>query len=175
MNNNEAAQFVFHALYGLKFLQEFAIALEDTPNKQISVFLSEFQNRIAWSNPEKYAPYNTHTLFFYLYGSILLPQQTFFNQIPAWDIDTIRSQSWGTLQYLEIHKWETKEKTLPSFIKAIRNSLAHGRFDYIPIGKYTFEDVRRGKNAPYFSIVFHEFGLRDFIFLLAAGCLFNKW
>jgi hypothetical protein len=173
MEENDARNIAFHAMASLIFLHDFVYAMKDTPKQSVESFFAQWQEKIKWDLPEQYALLNTDVWLIHLYGLILIPQQTFIDQIPDVPLESLSTDIWGNL---DIRLWpEGKPQTLRGLLRVLRNAMGHGRVSADPQCCFLFQD-RLNERSPVHSIVaINHDDLFKFIKALGDGYMVKKW
>ncbi|MEW6674155.1 MAG: HEPN family nuclease [Thermodesulfobacteriota bacterium] len=171
MNDNETKKFIFLTWALHQFIQEFSYSLTNEPKIKVKQLYNRFSKKMPGGKDFNISNQVTSILF--LWGSVALPKETFFENIPPIIFQDL-SNIWGkwTIKTWELSHNETS-KDLKSFVRHMRNSINHGRFSTDNDLNYTFEDKRNDKinfcvNADYDSII-------QFSKSLCDGFMINKW
>jgi hypothetical protein len=173
METNDARTLATHAKLSLDFLNDFVYAVQETPKISLGSFFSQWQKKIPWNQPEPYALLNTDVWLIHLYALILVPQQTFIDNIPDVPLTSLPSDIWGCP---DIRLWpDDKPRTLRFLLKVLRNAVAHSRVQADPQCCFIFQD-QLNENSPVHSMVaINHPDLFKFIIALGRGYILGKW
>lgn len=173
MESDNVKQLAVEAQLNLDFLHYFVLAVRDTPNITISTFFSKWQNKIKWNRPEPYILLNTEIWLMHLYALIVVPQQTFFDDIPNVPLEALSPDIWGVI---DIRLWpDNKSRTLKSLVRVLRNALSHvwvlaDRHCFI------FQDRLNEKSFVHSIVAINTIDdLYKFIMAFSRGYLDGRW
>lgn len=175
MERNEAINVAFHGLKTLNFLNEFLYALRDTPQQSISSFFEQWQRSFSWHKimAEPYALLNTDVLLIHLYALVIVPQQTFIDNIPDVPLNSLSTEIWGSH---DIRLWPNdRPKTLRNFLRVLRNAVAHGRVSADQQCRFIFQDQINENSPPHSVVAINHSDLYKFEKALADGYVLGKW
>lgn len=160
MDNYLIKDILLGGYLNLDFIIKYATELNNERGKNISI--NEFYNEfIRTYNAEgKYSLFNPASVLAFMYLTLVLPEQSFYNNIRN---DTIKEDEWGI-------KIEIDQKLeLGHIIRRLRNALSHNHVIVFKNMEFIFWDARPPKKdiaEAEVKYIFTFEGLKKFL---------NKW
>lgn len=174
MKKVDIKQISMQWIYTFDFLTGFSNKISNAPNVTIKQFYDEWSNKCGFQNNKSIYPLQ-NTLGFYLSGMYILIacyKEAEYGKLPRWKLSEINKEEWGNFVI------ETCEKENPDFqyfIRRIRNSLNHYRFELKEEGDENILIFRDGKNKKIidFEVKFNINDLHKFIFKFARSFIID--